>query len=100
VGGFAAVAAFAFLWSFLAGAKQWLGDDGFGLVRPFAGFLAHGISSCRLACAYAGGEDYAPLYRKCPRLGIEAHAILLSGSSSDKCHFHGVMMAYGFMAGG
>src|SRR5690606_35551489 len=46
VGGFAAVAAFAFLWSFLAGTKQWLGDDGFGLVRPFAGFLAHGVSSC------------------------------------------------------
>jgi hypothetical protein len=55
VGGFAAVAAFAFLWPFLAGTKQGLGDDGFGLVRPFAGFLAHGVSS-RLACFGAGAR--------------------------------------------
>lgn len=45
-GGFAAVAAFAFLRLFLAAAEQWLGDQGFGLVRPLA-FLCHGIGPRR-----------------------------------------------------
>lgn len=39
--GFAAVAAFALGGLFLTAAEQWLGDDGFGLVRPFL-WLAHG----------------------------------------------------------
>ncbi|PKH18651.1 hypothetical protein BI292_03815 [Pseudomonas sp. 43NM1] len=40
--GFAAVAAFALAGSFLTAAEQWLGDDGFGLVRAiFRWLFAH-----------------------------------------------------------
>ena len=41
--GIAAVAAFAFLWRFLALAEQWLRDQAFGLVRSFLA-CAHDVS--------------------------------------------------------